>query len=206
MIPVCGKPIIEHEVELCRRYGFTDFLLIIGYMGDQVSSFFGDGSKWGVNIEYYQETQPLGTAGALGYLKDKLQGVEWICFGANPFNTVIPIYTSVKKLPKYLTDVTTEVSTENFYWGSRLIGALADHCYGECIQHIERYQLAVPAKGHNFLNEYDKKVTKTKLYILLEEANQLICDMAKKDTIATLNNVLYQASLTMKCNYQRSDN
>ena len=141
-----------------------------------------------------------------GYLKDKLQGVEWICFGANPFNTVIPIYTSVKKLPKYLTDVTTEVSTENFYWGSRLIGALADHCYGECIQHIERYQLAVPAKGHNFLNEYDKKVTKTKLYILLEEANQLICDMAKKDTIATLNNVLYQASLTMKCNYQRSDN
>ena len=53
MIPVCGKPIIEHEVELCKRYGFTDFLFIIGYMGDQISSFFGDGSKWGVNIEYY---------------------------------------------------------------------------------------------------------------------------------------------------------
>ena len=55
MIPVCGKPIIEHEVELCKRYGFTDFLFIIGHMGDQISSFFGDGSKWSVNIEYYQE-------------------------------------------------------------------------------------------------------------------------------------------------------
>ncbi len=81
MIPVCGKPIIEHEVELCKRYGFTDFLFIIGYMGDQISSFFGDGSKWGVNIEYYQETQPLGTAGALGYLKDRLTEDFFVLYG-----------------------------------------------------------------------------------------------------------------------------
>lgn len=81
MIPVCGKPIIEHEVELCKRYGFTDFLFIIGHMGDQISSFFGDGSKWGVNIDYYQETQPLGTAGALGYLKDKLTEDFYVFYG-----------------------------------------------------------------------------------------------------------------------------
>ena len=81
MIPVCGKPIIEHEVELCKRYGFTDFLFIIGHMGDQISSYFGDGSKWGVNIDYYQETQPLGTAGALGYLKDKLTEDFYVFYG-----------------------------------------------------------------------------------------------------------------------------
>ena len=81
MIPVCGKPIIEHEVELCKRYGFTDFLFIIGYMGDRISSYFGDGSKWGVNIDYYQETQPLGTAGALGYLKDKLTEDFYVFYG-----------------------------------------------------------------------------------------------------------------------------
>lgn len=81
MIPVCGKPIIEHEVELCKRYGFTDFLFIIGYMGDQISSYFGDGSKWGVNIDYYQETQPLGTAGALGFLKDKLTEDFYVFYG-----------------------------------------------------------------------------------------------------------------------------
>lgn len=81
MIPVCGKPIIEHEVELCKRYGYTDFLFIIGYMGDQISSYFGDGSKWGVSIEYYQETQPLGTAGALGYLKEKLTEDFFVLYG-----------------------------------------------------------------------------------------------------------------------------
>ena len=81
MIPVSGKPIIEHEVELCKRYGFTDFLFIIGHMGDQISFFFGDGSKWGVHIEYYQETQPLGTAGALGYLKAKLTEDFYVFYG-----------------------------------------------------------------------------------------------------------------------------
>ena len=81
MIPVCGKPIIEHEVELCKRYGFTDFLFIIGHMGGQISGYFGDGSRWGVSIEYYQETQPLGTAGALGYLKDKLTEDFFVLYG-----------------------------------------------------------------------------------------------------------------------------
>ena len=81
MIPVCGKPIIEHEIELCKRYGYTDFLFIIGHMGDQISSHFGDGSQWGVQIEYYQETQPLGTAGALGYLKDKLTEDFFVMYG-----------------------------------------------------------------------------------------------------------------------------
>jgi D,D-heptose 1,7-bisphosphate phosphatase len=81
MIPVCGKPIIEHEVELCKRYGFTDLIFIIGHMGNQISSYFGDGSKWGVSIEYYQETQPLGTAGALGYLKDRLTEDFFVFYG-----------------------------------------------------------------------------------------------------------------------------
>ena len=81
MIPVCGKPIIEHEIELCKRYGYTSFLFIIGHMGDQISSYFGNGSKWGVTIEYFQETKPLGTAGALGYLKNKLTDDFFVLYG-----------------------------------------------------------------------------------------------------------------------------
>ena len=81
MIPVCGKPIIEYEVELCKRHGFTDFLFIIGHMGNQISSYFGNGSKWGVSIDYFQETCPLGTAGALAYLKDKLVEDFFVLYG-----------------------------------------------------------------------------------------------------------------------------
>ena len=81
MIPIDGKPILEYQILMAQRYGFTDFLFIIGYLGDQIREYFGDGAKWGVTIEYFQETQPLGTAGALGYLKDKLTEEFFVFYG-----------------------------------------------------------------------------------------------------------------------------
>lgn len=81
MIPVAGKPVLEYEVELAKRYGFTDFLFITGYLGDQISAYFGDGAKWGVSIEYYREEKPLGTAGALGLLKEKLTEDFFVFYG-----------------------------------------------------------------------------------------------------------------------------
>ena len=81
MIPIDGKPILEYGVEMAKRYGFTEFLFIIGYMGDQISDYFGDGSKWGVSIEYFKEEKPLGTAGALGYLKKQLTEDFFVFYG-----------------------------------------------------------------------------------------------------------------------------
>lgn len=81
MIPVNGKPIIEYEVEMAVRYGYTDFLFIIGYMGEQIEAYFGDGSKWGASIEYFREEKPLGTAGALGYMRDKLTEDFFVFYG-----------------------------------------------------------------------------------------------------------------------------
>lgn len=81
MIPVCGKPIIEREIILCKRYGYTDFLLIVGYLGKQIQDYFGNGEKWGVHIDYYQETSPLGTAGALGFLKELLTEDFFVFYG-----------------------------------------------------------------------------------------------------------------------------
>lgn len=81
MIPVAGKPVLEHEIELAKRYGFHDFLIIIGYLGDQIEAYFGDGSNFEVSIEYYKEEKPLGTAGALGLLKDKLTEDFFVFYG-----------------------------------------------------------------------------------------------------------------------------
>ena len=81
MIPIDGKPILEYQILMAQRYGFTDFLFIIGYLGDQIREYFGDGAKWGVTIKYFQEKQPLGTAGALGYLKDKLTEEFFVFYG-----------------------------------------------------------------------------------------------------------------------------
>lgn len=81
MIPINGKPILEYEIEMAKRYGYTDFLFITGHMGDQISSYFGNGSQWGVSIEYFQEKRPLGTAGALGCLKEKLTEDFFVFYG-----------------------------------------------------------------------------------------------------------------------------
>ncbi len=64
-IPVGGRPLLEHQVELCRRHGFDDLIFFVHYRADLIERHFGDGSKWGVRIRYVTETQPLGTAGAV---------------------------------------------------------------------------------------------------------------------------------------------
>ncbi|WP_314272536.1 HAD-IIIA family hydrolase [Hoylesella shahii] len=65
MIPVCGKPILEWQIENLKASGFTDIVLVIGHLGEVIKDYFGDGSRWDVTISYFIETQPLGTAGAL---------------------------------------------------------------------------------------------------------------------------------------------
>ena len=72
MIRILDKPILEHQIDCLRSQGFTDLILVVGHLGHVIQEYFGDGSKFGVSIEYVVETQPLGTAGALYLLKERL--------------------------------------------------------------------------------------------------------------------------------------
>lgn len=65
MIRIGGKPILEHQIENLKACGITDITLVIGHLGDAVKNYFQDGSAFGVNISYFTEDHPLGTAGAL---------------------------------------------------------------------------------------------------------------------------------------------
>lgn len=65
MIEVCGKPILEYQIENLKRCGLTDITLVIGHLGHVIQNYFGDGHDFGVNINYFVEDHPLGTAGAL---------------------------------------------------------------------------------------------------------------------------------------------
>ncbi len=136
----------------------------------------------------------------------ELQGVEWICFGSTTFSAMLPLYATVAKMPDYVSKVTTDASTENFYWASRLIGALADPCYGSCIQNIERYHEAVFVKGRRLLLDYDRKMTESGDFSLCAEANEALCAMAKELTTDTLNKILAEASQRMKNGFNRADN
>ena len=72
MIKICGKPVLEHEIENLKKQGFIDIIITVSHLGNIIMDYFGDGSKFGVTIEYYFEKEPLGNAGALFKLKDKL--------------------------------------------------------------------------------------------------------------------------------------
>lgn len=80
MILISGKPILEYIIESLKNQGYIDLIIVIGHLGNIIQDYFGDGSKispttgesFGVKIEYVVEQEPLGTAGALYFLKDKL--------------------------------------------------------------------------------------------------------------------------------------
>jgi dTDP-glucose pyrophosphorylase len=68
LLPVAGKPMLEHIIERSKLEGFNHFVIAIHYLGDMIEAHFGDGEQLGVQIEYLREKSPLGTAGALALL------------------------------------------------------------------------------------------------------------------------------------------
>ena len=65
MIPISNKPILEWQIDWLKSHNIRDIVLCTGYMGDNISEYFGNGEKFDVNIEYSKEEEPLGTGGAL---------------------------------------------------------------------------------------------------------------------------------------------
>ena len=65
LLPVKGRPIIEHAILNFKKHGIEDIVISTGYLADRIKEYFGDGSDFGVNISYTVENEPLGTGGAL---------------------------------------------------------------------------------------------------------------------------------------------
>jgi D,D-heptose 1,7-bisphosphate phosphatase len=65
MIPICGKPILEHQLKSLVKSGLKDILIVTGHLGGQIENYFKDGSGFSARISYYHEAEPLGTAGSL---------------------------------------------------------------------------------------------------------------------------------------------
>lgn len=72
MIQILGKPILQYQIENLKKQGISEFVLVCGHLREVVRDYFGDGSKFGVNIGYEMEDVPLGTAGALSRFSGKI--------------------------------------------------------------------------------------------------------------------------------------
>lgn len=135
--------------------------------------------------------------------------IQWIAFASNAFNVMLPFYACVDELPAYVSNTTGEVSTENFYWVSRMIAAMADASYKKSVFHVERYQENVLSKGHELIGHYDELLhaegDSTKRMEIRQKANEEIAAAAKKAASDTLEKVLFELSNEMKNAYSRSD-
>ena len=78
MVPVDGKPLLEYQVEALKEYGIKKIVMIVGHLGEKIMDHFKDGKDFGVDIDYIVEKEPLGTAGAFYYLKDKTDAKDFL--------------------------------------------------------------------------------------------------------------------------------
>jgi len=100
MVPLCGKPILERITIGLHNTGVREFLFVIGYRGDAIREYFGDGRRWGVNIEYVDQPNPNGTGAAL------LLGKEWA--NRTPESPVFVSYGDIYTDPNHYSAIREE--------------------------------------------------------------------------------------------------
>ena len=81
MVPVVGKPCMEHIIELLREHGFEEIIVTVAFLPQAIRSYFGDGESLGVQIEYSVEETPLGTAGSVRLASGRLDDTTLIISG-----------------------------------------------------------------------------------------------------------------------------
>ena len=83
LIPVAGMPILEREIRSLCAQGFKDIILTVGYLADKIIAYFEDGSQFGAKIDYFVEESPLGNAGALFRLREKIGDEPFLLLNAD---------------------------------------------------------------------------------------------------------------------------
>lgn len=86
MVPILGKPLLEHTIEHFRRYGITQIIINLHYLPEVVPAYFGDGGRWGVELTYATEAELLGTAGSVRNSATFFDGPFFVWYGDNLSN------------------------------------------------------------------------------------------------------------------------
>lgn len=81
MIPIAGKPLLEHNILQFKKYGVNEFFVNLHYLPEVVKNYFGDGSKWGIKINYHFEPEILGTAGGIKNFESQLDDEFFVMYG-----------------------------------------------------------------------------------------------------------------------------
>ncbi|MGV9188111.1 C69 family dipeptidase [Arcanobacterium canis] len=211
-LPWCRVP--EHKIPMEE----VKYAMAYHYQGTEFDPY----ARHGLDRGKYR---PIGinrttSVGGLN-IRAGAEPLHWVAFGSMPFNAMVPFYARVTTTPAYLADTTGRVTTEAHYWQNRIIAALTDAHYHECIAHVERYQQKVGTLARIVIKETDAKLAQIRVAgasggesagevsadarALMEDANQKIADMLQRETDDLLDKVLFDASMTMRNAFSRDD-
>jgi len=124
MIEINGKTMLEHLFDLLKKYGIRDIILAVGYLKEKIKDFYGDGSKFGVNITYVEEDKPLGTAGPIKLAKAHLTDSFIVGNGDELKSLNIPRMFRLHKRKDALASIAlTSVADPSQYGVARLSGS-----------------------------------------------------------------------------------
>lgn len=150
------------------------------------------------------------------YRPESCRAIQWMSYGSNAFNALVPFYANVDRTPDYLSKATNQVTTDSLYWSDRLIAALSDSAFASTSAAIDRYQQNMGGAGHRMIAAADDQVSRLEgadqgtdnleVHRILEAANQDLADRLRKETDDLLGEVLYTASMAMRNGYHLSDN
>ncbi len=137
------------------------YILSSHYQGTPYDPYTSHGDK-SLSNKYraigINRTDLLGIIQIRPYLPEECKVLHWISFGSNVFNASAPFYPNVSKTPSYLSSTTGRVSTDSWYWTSRLIAALADASWTQSRFEIEHYSFAIQSEARRVIHETDKKI------------------------------------------------
>ena len=172
---------------------------------------------FGNKLEKIEKLAAKGDAAKIAeYVNDKHDDVRMAaidalgtCQGDDAFNALVPLYANVETMPEYYADTQARVTSENFYWANRLIGALADVRFHECGRAVEDYQEKIGGMGHKQIHDVDAAVAalpEAEVPSELTRANEAFAERVRVETDALLGKVLYTTSCAMKNSFAMNDN
>ena len=156
MIHLGGKPILEYQINLAKRYGYSDILMLTGYKENVIKEYFKTGIKWGVNIEYYSDPNPLGTAGSVKEIEGLLQGPFFLFYG----DTMLDVdLDALMNSHRENNGIATLVAHPN------------DHPQDSDLMDIDEYNriIAFYSNPHDNKQQYHRNLVNAALYVLTPE-------------------------------------
>ncbi|RBP99466.1 C69 family dipeptidase [Bifidobacterium xylocopae] len=211
-IPWCRQPERKITIEDVK------YLLSSHYQGTVYDPYaiIGDEHSKGLYRPIgINRTDQLAVIQLRPYAPAGCMAVQWMAFGSNPFNALIPFYTNVDETPAYLADAGERVTTDTLYWSDRIIAALSDSAYADTANANERYQQRIGGLAHRMIAAGDDQVARLQgaedgtdneeVREVLRAANEAMADQVRRETDDLLGKVLYTVSLKMRNAYHMSD-